>query len=48
LRERVKEEKKANQVNVKEGPKSFRKGRGERPIQITKEVHAEPQLQKEP
>ena len=29
-------------------PKGFEKGRVEHPIQITKEVHAEPQLQKEP
>ena len=48
LRERVKEERKANQVATKEGPKGFGNRRVEPLIQITKEVHAEPHLQKEP
>ena len=48
LRERVREERKANQLAAKEGPKGFGEGRLEPPIQITKEVHAEPPLQKEP
>ena len=48
LRERVKEERKANQLAAKEGPKGFGKGRVEPPILITKEVHTEPPLQKEP
>ena len=47
LRERVKQERKANQPAGTEAPKGFGKGRVEPPIQITKEVHVEPPLQKE-
>ena len=48
LRERVREQRKANQLAAKEGPKGFGKGRMEPLILITKEVHVEPPLQKEP
>jgi len=48
LRERVKEERKANQVSSKDVLKGFGKDRVEPLTQITIEVHAEPQLQKEP
>ena len=48
LGERIREERKANQLTAKEGPKGFGKGRVEPPILITKEVHTEPPLQKEP
>ena len=48
LRERVREEKKANQLAATEGPKGFRKGRVEPPIQIPKEVHVVPPLRKQP
>ena len=47
LRVRVREERKANQLAGKEGPKGFGKGRVDPPIQA-KEVHAGPPLQKEP
>jgi len=48
LRERVREERKANQLTGTEGPKGFGKERVEPPIQIPKEVHVDPPLQKKP
>jgi len=48
LRERVREERKANQLADTEGPKGFGKGRVKPPIQIPKEVHADPPLTKQP
>ena len=48
LRERVREERKANQLGRIEGPKGVGKERVEPPIQIPKEVHADPPLQKQP
>ena len=47
VRERGKEERKANQVGAKEVTKGFGKGRVEPPTEINIEEHAEPQPQKE-
>jgi len=41
LKERVKEERKANQVHNKEVTKGFRKGRAESPMQMNREEHHE-------
>ena len=48
LRERVRQERKANQPARTEAPKGFRKGRVEPPIQIPEEMHADPPLTKKP
>ena len=48
LRERVKQERKANQPAGTEVPKGFGKGRAEPLIQIPKEMHADPPLTEKP
>ena len=48
LRERVIEERKANQPAGTEASKGFKKGRVEPLIQLSKEVHADPPLTKKP
>ena len=46
--ERVRQERKNNQLAGIEGPKGFGKGRVEPPMQIPKEVHDDRPLQKQP
>ena len=48
LRERVKEERRANQVGGKEVTNGFRKGRVEPPIQINIKEHAEQAREPQP
>ena len=48
LRERVREERKGNQPAGTEVPKGFGKERVDLPIQLPKEVHADPPLTEKP